>query len=137
MSILQPIRRIMLLGAATLAACASHEGRYAPACLAYTGSEILLEDGSFVWERYTDEARIDAAGNPIEPFPDFPKRGRYTVDGQTVVMTSETGQPVATMYLHRADEGYRLLTAAEQQAWESTGEYPDCVLESARASVDR
>jgi hypothetical protein len=119
---------VTVLSALSLSACASHTGRYAPACIAYSGSHVTLNGDSFLWERFTDQVRVDDEGNVLEPYPDFPKRGSYSIDGQTLVMRSEGGATMDNMYLHRANGGYLLLTADDQHRWEKTGQYADCVL---------
>ena len=118
-----------LLGAvALLSACAPHAGRYAPDCMAMAGSVVNLDGSSFVWERFTDEVRIDEGGNKIEPYPDYPKRGTYRKEGSALYLETDNGDPVATFYLHKDAESYRLLTVEEHNAWEQSGEYARCVL---------
>ena len=118
-----------LLGAiALLSACAPHAGRYAPDCTAFAGSVVSLDGSSFVWERFTDEVRIDDSGNKIEPYPDYPKRGTYRKEGSALYLEADNGDPVATFYLHKDAESYRLLTVEEHNAWEQSGEYARCVL---------
>lgn len=111
-----------------LAGCASHEGEYSPGCIAYAGSTISLDDSRFVWERFTDQVRVDEHGQVVDPFPGYPKRGTYTIDGQTVYLASNGGQALDRLYLHERDGTYLLLTADENASWQQTGNYPDCVL---------
>lgn len=111
-----------------LAGCASHEGKYSPNCVAYAGSTVSLDGETFVWDRFTDQVRVDDNGNIIDGFPDYPKRGSYRIDGQTVYMESDSGQSMDNMYLHQSDATYLLLTAEENMSWQQTGEYGDCVL---------
>jgi hypothetical protein len=111
-----------------LAACVSHEGTYSPDCIAYEGSNIELNDGRFVWEKFTDMVILDADGQVINQFPGFPMEGRYRVEGHTVRMASASGEPLANMYLHRIDGRQYLLTAGQSEAWEQTGQHANCPL---------
>lgn len=111
-----------------LAGCASHEGEYSPACVAYAGSIVSLDGSQFVWERFTDQVRVDDDGKVIDPFPGYPRRGSYTLDGRAVYMTSESGESLETMYLHKRDDAYLLLTAEENTSWQQTGSFDECVL---------
>ncbi len=118
-----------LLGAAVLlSACAPHAGRYVPDCTAFAGSVVSLDGSSFVWERFTDEVRVDESGNKIDPYPDYPKHGTYRKEGSALYLETNIGDPVATLYLHKDAESYRLLTVEEHNAWERSGEYARCVL---------
>ena len=129
-----------LLAAATIAvtaaACMTHEGRYEPGCTAYAGSTIALSGGSFVWDRFTDQIEIGADGKPVDPYPGYPKRGTYRLDGRIVAMTADGGERLEDLYLHRDGATYLLLTAADHAAWESGGTYPDCPLTRAADAGD-
>ncbi len=111
-----------------LAGCVSHEGTYSPACIAYAGSEIKLDNGQFVWEKFTDSVVVDNDGQIVNQFPGYPLRGAYRIDGQTVYMDSASGESRENMYLHRHDDRYYLFTAEQFEAWEKTGEYAECAL---------
>ncbi len=111
-----------------LAGCVSHEGTYSPACIAYEGSKIRLNNGQFVWEKFTDSVVVDNNGQVVNQFPGYPMRGAYRIDGQTVYMDTAAGESVENMFLHRHDDHYYLLTAEQFAAWETTGEYAECAL---------
>ncbi len=116
------------LVAAVLAGCVSHDGTYAPSCVAFAGNEITLADGNFIWEKFTDEVVIDDSGKVVERFPGYPLRGTYRINGQTVRMTKGDGTAMENMYLHR-HEGERYLYTAEQfEQWQATGASADCAL---------
>ncbi len=119
---------VTILAAATVAAgCAvSHEGEYGPGCSAYAGSTITLSEETFVWDRFTDQIEISDDGKAIDPYPDYPKRGTYRIDGNRVDLTSESGTD--TFYLHQQNGVWLLLTADENAIHESSGRYPDCPL---------
>lgn len=117
-----------LVVACLLPACASHEGTYAPDCVAYAGDRIRLEDSRFVWDKFTDEIRVDDAGRKIDPFPEYPVRGRYRIDDGRVVFEAESGKELPEMHLRSEGGRSWLLTAAQLAAWEETGASPDCPL---------
>lgn len=125
---MQHRKLLTLLPVFALAGCPAHEGEYSPGCIAYAGSTISLDGRQFVWERFTDQVRIGADGAVIDPFPDYPKRGTYRLDGQAVHMEQENGESLDTMYLHKHGESYLLLTARENASWRQTGSYDACVL---------
>ena len=117
-----------LFVAGLLAACVSHEGKYSPACVAYTGSNIELRSGQFVWEKFTDSVVVDDNGEIVNQFPGYPMQGRYRIDGQAVLMESAAGESLATMYLHQQDHRDYLLTAEQHEAWESGSTSAECAL---------
>jgi hypothetical protein len=121
-------RLAVILIAAALSGCVSHEGTYSPDCIAYAGSNIELSDGRFVWEKFTDQVVVDDEGRVINQFPGYPIKGSYRIDGQTVYMESDDGESMETMYLHRRDNRYYLLTAEQSDTLRKTGKYPDCAL---------
>ncbi len=114
--------------AVMITGCVSHEGTYSPDCIAYAGSNISLSDGQFVWEKFTDEVIVDDDGEIVNQFPGYPMRGSYRIEGQTVYMESDAGEPIDKMYLHRRDNRQYLLSADQFEAWEDTGMYADCEL---------
>lgn len=127
---------LLLIGALT-AACVSHDGTYSPACLSYAGSVIELEDGNFEWIRFTDQVVIDDHGEKVDPFPGYPMRGTYRIDGQSVVMTSSDGRTLDPMYLHARNGSSYLYTAAEDEALARTGEHPKCPLKLKRGAEEK
>jgi hypothetical protein len=117
-----------LVIAVCLSACVSHEGTYSPDCIAYAGSNISLNDGQFVWEKFTDAVVVDEDGKIVNQFPGFPMRGSYRIEGQFVLMESAAGDAMEKMYLHTRDNRQYLLTAEQFDAWQKTGEHADCAL---------
>ena len=118
---------VMLLCSLVLAGCKSVEGVFLPGCAAYAGDRIELRDGDFVWGKFTDQVEVDASGEPIDAFPDYPRRGSYAIDGNAVRMTMDTNES-ETLYLHAHDGRALLLTDAQHRAVESGGRYDDCAL---------
>lgn len=130
MNIEMPTLRIqtILATALLLGGCQSIEGRYEPACAAFEGDTIELSDGRFTWNRFTDEVRIDAAGNKIDPFPDFPKHGRYERDGAQIALHVDDDTTRATYASHsQAGETY-LLTSSQLDKYLYDGVVEDCAL---------
>ena len=111
-----------------LSGCTSYEGLYAPACVAYAGSEIRLDDGRYVWTRFTDQVVVDENGNEVDPFPGFPRRGQYKKQDYQITLLGADGEPVHTLFLFRFDGDMYLYTAEETDEFESTGERPSCPL---------
>ena len=61
----------------SLAACATYDGVYEPACIAYEGDTLVLDAGRFEWRRFTDERVVDKDGEVVAPFPGFPRSGTF------------------------------------------------------------
>ena len=120
---------VILLAAMFLYGCMSYEGLYTPSCVAFAGSEIRLEDGRYVWNKFTDQVRVDQDGNKIDPFPGFPRRGEYDKQEYEITLLGADGAPVRTLFLFRLDGDTYLYTAEETAAYESTGERPSCPLQ--------
>jgi len=122
-------RAAMLAGLVVLlAGCRDIEGEYLPGCTAFAGSRIELADGRYSWDRFTDARRIDADGNVVDPYPNFPKTGAYERDGPAVRLLDADGGQAGIWFLHRTDDGLLLLDEAQQKAWEQEGGFPDCPL---------
>lgn len=114
--------------ACLLPACAAHEGTYAPDCIAYAGDRIELEGGRFVWDKFTDQVMVDDAGRRIDPFPNYPVRGRYRLEDDRVIFDSYTGEELPDMYLRSDGPRSWLLTAEQFERWQETETPPDCPL---------
>jgi hypothetical protein len=112
-----------------LSGCVSHDGTYLPGCAAYAGNRITLDQGSFVWEKFTDAVVVDDDGNVVDQFPGYPLEGSYRIDGQMVQMEARSGEPLETMYLQNAGEQRYLLTAEEFAFWQQYGTRDDCALQ--------
>jgi hypothetical protein len=125
---MNPCRLVIVMLAALLSGCLSHEGTYSPACIAYAGSNITLGDGQFLWEKFTDQVVVDDEGEIVNQFPGYPMRGSYRIDRQSVHMESASGEPMQTMYLHRHDGQQYLLTTDEYAEFEKIGKLADCAL---------
>lgn len=114
-----------------LSACANHEGMYEPACIAFQGDKIELQDGRFTWQRYTDERTVDEAGNVVEPFPGFPKTGSYHVSaGRLELVTDDNVRLDDWFVVEHAGQRY-LLDAEQHNVFLEGGKLPKCVLQFA------
>lgn len=111
-----------------LTGCASHHGTYEPACIAFAGDSVTLDGESFVWDRSTDAIRVDASGKAVDPYPDYPMRGSYSVAGSVVRMQADNGKDMDAHYLQKIAGTYRLLTEEQIENWRERGQYDDCVL---------
>lgn len=108
--------------------CVYTEGTYTPGCSAFEGSNIQLRDGKFTWEKFTDQIVVDMDGNVVNQFPGYPKHGSYRIDRKVVSLVTTEGEPLEEMYLHRDGNRYVLLSGAQRQDWQDTGDYANCVL---------
>ena len=118
----------VLVPACVASACATHEGTYAPDCIAFAGNSIRLDAGRFVWDRLTDQVMVDDAGEKVDPFPQYPLRGRYRVEKDRLIFDSDTGEELPHMYLLGENGRHYLLTAEQFEAWQETGTRPKCPL---------
>ena len=111
-----------------LAACASHEGLYEPACIAYEGDRIELKDGRFEWHRFTDERVVESDGTVANPFPDFPKTGAYRISsGRLELITDKDLRLDDWFAVVHAKQRY-LLTAGQHDTFLKSARLPDCAL---------
>jgi len=117
-----------LLALVVLAGCKQIDGTYYPGCAAFEGDKIVLREGTVVWDRFTDQIIVDVDGNPMEPFPEFPKTGSYEVDGDLLHLAFPEEDVVKTLHIRRSDEWVLLLNAKDLAEWERTGRYNACVL---------
>jgi hypothetical protein len=121
-------RHLPLTVVLALAACAGHEGVYEPACIAFEGDRIELRGGRFAWDRFTDQRSVDADGNVIDAFPDFPKTGKYTLDAERLGFVTDDGVRVADWFLIE-QQGQRYLLSEEQhERYLDLAELPRCGL---------
>jgi hypothetical protein len=114
-----------------LAACANHEGRYEPACIAYEGDKVELKDGRFEWHRFTDQREVGEDGNVVKPFPDYPKTGTYTLSDSRMQFSVSDGATVDDRFLvvHAGDR--YLLTRKQHNAFTESNDMPECALKLA------
>ena len=108
--------------------CVSYEGRYAPSCPSYAGNSIELAGGRFEWDKFTDQVRVDDQGKVVDAFPDYPRRGSYSLSGRKLVLTTDDGESLPALYLVRQNNRFYLYTEQEHAAWDRTGETAKCAL---------
>ena len=110
------------------AGCANVEGVFEPACIAFEGDRITLDNGRFEWARFTDVRPIGEDGKEIDPFPDYPKNGRYTVQSQTVEFRTDGGDLLDDHYLLEHNGSLYLLTSGQHARFSDGQSLPECVL---------
>lgn len=113
--------------AVSLAACHTPPRVYTPACPAYTGDRIVLEDSRFTWHRYTDVIELGPDGEPADPYPDFPKSGEVRRANGELTFMRDGAEIAAFSLVEAAGEQY-LLTTAEASAVRAGGGIPPCAL---------
>ena len=118
----------LLFVAGLLSACKSIDGTYRPGCIAYEGSEIVLQDGNFTKNRFTDQVALDDDGQVVDPFPDYPQEGGYRVDRQFLYLTFEHDGSTETMHIDEHGGRIVLLTESEFDHLRQGGRPDDCVL---------
>lgn len=96
--------------------------------MAFAGDTIRLSNGSFHWDKFTDEVVVGEDGEIVDQFPGYPLQGNYRLDGDKLVLTSDAGTVLEDLYL--LDEPGRVYVLRRQQydEWRETGNYPDCAL---------
>lgn len=114
--------------AVLLVGCANTEGVFEPACIAYEGDKIELRDGRFEWHRFTDQREVDSNGNVIDPFPDYPKNGRYELQDGRVRFYADGGERLPDYFLHKQPDGSYLLTEEQRKSLLGGAEIPSCAL---------
>lgn len=111
-----------------LAACASYDGVYSPACIAFAGDTIELNDGLVRWDKFTDQVIVGEQGDIVDQFPGYPLQANYRVDGNQLILTTDAGTPLDTLFLSRHENRAYLLTSEQHKEWQETGNYPECAL---------
>ena len=122
-------RFVILATLVLLAGCQSVDGTYRPGCVAFEGDEVSLSGGSFVWDRFTDQVAVDEDGAVVDPFPDYPRRGSFRLDGNRLELAFADGSAAQTLFLVQEKGGrLRLLTNEQRAAYERSGRVPECAL---------
>lgn len=123
------LQAAVLAATAGLAACANAPGGvFEPACIAYSGERIELDSGRFEWSRFTDAVAVDDDGNRIDPFPGFPKSGRYETEGNQVRWLADDGTTIAERYLVEHGNRTWLLSYEQNEAFLAGEAMPACAL---------
>ena len=121
-------RTILILLALALTACASNEGTFEPACIAYEGDRLNLAAGRFEWQRFTDERVVNESGDVVAPFPGFPKSGTYRVTDDKLELVTDEGVRLDDWFvIDHAGQRY-LLDAKQHNTFVDTSELPECAL---------
>jgi hypothetical protein len=113
---------------AVIAACKAVDGDYMPGCPSFEGDRVELDAGAVTWDRFTDEVRLDAAGNPQDPFPDYPRHGHYSLSGDILTIRLDGEDRPREFAVHDRDGTVVLLDAAQQEELDATGNVDGCAL---------
>ena len=111
-----------------LAACAGTSGTWVPGCPTHEGDRITLDDGTFVWDRFTDEVVVDIDGEHKDLFPDYPKSGTFKVDGDRLIMTMDSGAQLPDMHFVEIGSSTFLLTTGQFERYHNGGGIDACAL---------
>lgn len=126
-------RIAVLLAALLCAACNDVTGVFEPDCMAMEGDRVVFSGGRFEWHKFTDERRLDADGELIDPFPGYPLTGTVALRGSAVKLTTAAGDRLDDHFLFERGEGLYLLTREQHAAVSAGRELPACAL---RRSAD-
>lgn len=114
---------------ACLSGCKALDGTFLPGCAAYAGDRIELSNGRFEWDRFTDAIELDEEGNRIDAFPDYPKRGNFSIDGTRLILAFDGDGSTETFNIYEHESmGLQLLTDAQLAAVDQGGLDEDCAL---------
>lgn len=123
------IRRLVIIAAIfPLSACSSLDGVFEPACIAYEGDRVRLAEGRFEWQKFTDQRSIDEHGNVVDPFPGYPKHGRFEVSDSHVTFFPDDGSQIGDRYLLEHRNRVYLLTWEQSEAVLNGEGMPVCAL---------
>lgn len=119
-----------------LSACSSLEGVFEPACIAYEGDRVRLTEEQFEWHKFTDQRSIDEHGNVVDPFPGYPKRGRFEVNDARVTFIPDDDSQIDDRYLLEHRNRLYLLTWDQSEAVLNGEGMPICALRLAEQRTD-
>ena len=112
----------------SLVACATQDGVYEPACVAYEGDKLELTAGRFEWQRFTDERVVGESGKVVPPFPGFPKSGTYRVTEDKLQLTTDDDVRLEDWFIvDHAGQRY-LLDTKQHNTFIDDGKMPECAL---------
>ena len=92
------------------------------------GDRFVFAGGKFEWHKFTDERRLDADGNLVDPFPGYPLTGTVVLRGSTVELTTAAGDRLDDHFLLERDDDHYLLTREQYAAVTAGGDLPICAL---------
>ena len=121
---------VLLVVATFLSACSDEiDGTYEPACIAYAGDRVVLAEGRFEWHKFTDEVRLDKAGERIDPFPGYPKSGSFEMGRyDQLVFSADDGSELGDRYPMEYRDHIYLLSYDDNEAVLDGEDMPNCAL---------
>lgn len=121
---------ILLFAATLLSACSDEiDGTFEPACIAHAGDRIVLAEGRFEWHKFTDEVHVDDNGERIDPFPGYPKSGRFELGPyEQIVFQADDGSSVDDRYPMEYRDHVYLLDYEQNEAVLDGESMPNCAL---------
>lgn len=72
--------------------------------------------------------RIDEDGNRVDPYPEYPRKGRVESSGSTLRFVGDDGELIGEFIGYRVDGQRFLLTEQEHSAVRAGESVPDCAL---------
>ncbi|MGI9235933.1 MAG: hypothetical protein ACR2QZ_00965 [Woeseiaceae bacterium] len=122
------LRTILIVLSLSICACASQEGVYEPACIAYEGDRLELKGGRFEWQRFTDERMVGDDGDVVPPFPGYPKYGTYQItNGRLELRTDDNVELEDWIIVDQVGQRY-MLDAKQHNVFLESGTMPECAL---------
>lgn len=121
---------VLVISAAVVGACASvdHSGAYAPGCMAMAGDTIDLDGDRFVWDKFTDEVRVDPEGKVEDQFPAHPMQGHFEVENDKLILRPDSDGVTSVFYLVEDGDNRYVLNVVQHSEWQATGAIPECSL---------
>ena len=87
-----------------------------------------MADGRFEWDRFTDAVSVDDDGKVIDPYPGYPKTGRYRADDEKLTWIADDGTDFEERYLLEYRDRTYLLTYDQNEAVLAGEPVPACAL---------
>ena len=117
-----------LVAVSLISACSEAEMRFEPGCIVFEGDVISIQGSRFEWAKFTDQRRLGDDGQPVDPFPGFPKTGTVDRDGNRLTLKSDFGDQEVDWIAVEYDDRLRLLTTSEYAALERGETLSACAL---------
>ena len=96
--------------------------------MAMAGDTIELDHNRFVWDKFTDEVKVDASGNVTDAFPAHPVRGNYQIQGDKLVLKPDADGVTSIFYMLNDGGNHYVMNVVQHSEWQATGAIPACAL---------